>query len=361
MQQPVFAGHERHECTERRDFDNGSEELLANFGIDGVRDLVDAVARRLSRGSVVRTDVDSTVFFDRNLGSGLVLDGVDCLALRSDELTDFVDGDLDRDHARCSRCHLIGSVDGLVEDVEDCESSSLGLSQRAGEDRCRDSVELGVELNRGDEVLGSGDLEVHVAECVFCTEDVGQCGVAGFTVDLVRNETHGDSGNGRTKRHTGVEQRQRRCTHRTHRGGTVRRERLGHLTDCVGEFLAARQNRNECALGKEAVPNLASLRRTNATGFTSRVGREVVVVHVALARDGAQRVNLLFHLEHVERGDSQNLGLAALEQCRTVNTGQNLNLGVECTDVAHATAVDTNAILEDASANDLLRDRLVGG
>jgi hypothetical protein len=43
-----------------------------------------------------------------------------------------------------------------------------------------------------------------------------------------------------------------------------------------------------------------------------------------------------------------------------VNAGQNLNLGVERTNVAHATAVDTNAILKDAAANDLLRDRLVG-
>ena len=64
-------------------------------------------------------------------------------------------------------------------------------------------------------------------------------------------------------------------------------ERLGHLTDRVGELLAARQHRHERALGEEAVPDLATLRRTDAAGLTGRVGREVVVVQVALLRDRA--------------------------------------------------------------------------
>src|SRR5690606_7545162 len=136
--------------------------------------------------------------------------------------------------------------------------------------------------------------------------------------------------------------RQRRRTHRTHRRRAVGAESLGDLADRVGELLAARQNRNERALGEETVPDLATLRRTDAAGLTGRVGREVVVVQVALLRDGAQAVDLLLHLEHVQRGDAQDLGLAALEDRRTVNARDDLNLGVERADVGKTTAVHAN-------------------
>ena len=90
--------------------------------------------------------------------------------------------------------------------------------------------------------------------------------------------------------------------------------------------------------------DLATLRSADAAGFTGRVGREVVVVHVALAGNRVQRVNLLLHLQHVQRGDTQNLSLAALEDCRTVNPRNNRNLGVERTNVGQAAAIDTNTL-----------------
>jgi hypothetical protein len=37
-------------------------------------------------------------------------------------------------------------------------------------------VDLDVHLQRGDAVFGTGHLEVHVAEVIFVTEDVGQDG-----------------------------------------------------------------------------------------------------------------------------------------------------------------------------------------
>ena len=39
-------------------------------------------------------------------------------------------------------------------------------------------VDLEVHLERGDAHFGAGDLEVHVAEVIFITEDVGQDGDA---------------------------------------------------------------------------------------------------------------------------------------------------------------------------------------
>ena len=44
---------------------------------------------------------------------------------------------------------------------------------------------------------------------------------------------------GGLERHTGVQQRHGRGADRAHRGGAVGAEGLGHLTDRVGELLAA--------------------------------------------------------------------------------------------------------------------------
>ena len=70
--------------------------------------------------------------------------------------------------------HLVRGVDRLLHHVEDVQAGVAGLLQRGGQDRGGDAVELGVELERGDELLGAGDLEVHVAEGVLGTEDVGE-------------------------------------------------------------------------------------------------------------------------------------------------------------------------------------------
>ena len=107
------------------------------------------------------------------------------------------------------------------------------------------------------------------------------------------------------------------------------------------------------------MPDLATLRRTDATRFTGRIWREVVVVHVALGRDGVQRVDLLFHLEHVQCGDSQDLGLSALEDRRAVNARDDRNFGVERTDLRLVAAVDANAVGENAVTHNLFGDRLV--
>src|SRR6478735_7182839 len=71
-------------------------------------------------------------------------------------------------------------------------------------------------------------------------------------------------------------------------------------------------------------------------------------------------VEPLFHLEHVQRGDTHDLGLAAFEDGRAVDAGQNLNLGGELADVRQATAVDADLVLEDALAHYLLGDGAEG-
>ena len=67
-------------------------------------------------------------------------------------------------------------------------------------------------------------------------------------------------------------------------------------------------------------------------------------MHVALHSHWAQRVNLLFHLEHVQCGDTKDLGLTALEDCRTVHAWNYRDFCVNLANVTLATAVDAHAL-----------------
>ena len=110
-------------------------------------------------------DADHAVVVDGDVGAGLTLDGVDDLALRADDLTDLVDQDLEADDLRGGFLNFL--TDGLEHDVEDVETGLTGLRQRTGEHVGGNAGDLGVELQGGDEVGGTGDLEVHVAERIL--------------------------------------------------------------------------------------------------------------------------------------------------------------------------------------------------
>ena len=74
----------------------------------------------------------------------------------------------------------------------------LGLTKRDIHDLASDALDLDVHLQRRDACIGTGNLEVHVAEVVFVTEDVGQDG----EVFTFFDETHGNTGNRRINRDT---------------------------------------------------------------------------------------------------------------------------------------------------------------
>lgn len=66
--------------------------------------------------------------------------------------------------------------DDLVHLAEDVQASFQGLAQGDLHDLFGDTVDLDVHLQGGDALVGTGNLEVHVAQVVFVTEDVGQDG-----------------------------------------------------------------------------------------------------------------------------------------------------------------------------------------
>ena len=240
------------------------------------------------------------------------------------------------------------------------EASLFGLGQGTREDTGRNSIELGVQLNSCHKLACSRNLEVHVTQGIFCAEDVGESCVAHFSIHLVRDKTHSDTGNGSLQGNTGVQHRQSRRTHRTHGGGSVGAESLRHLANRVGEIFTAWQHGHKCSLCQETVPNFTTLRGAHATGLTGGVGREVVVVHVALGLHRSKRIDLLLQLQHVQGGNTHDLGLSTLEQSGTVNARNHIDLSVNDAKVGGSTAIDTNTLGQHTGAHDALGDGLIG-
>ena len=117
------------------------------------------------------------------------------------------------------------------------ESSPLGLSiacaisprmksrpsrawvKRFAHDLRRDAFDLDVHLNGGDTLGGARDLEVHIAEGVFHALDIAQDRVSiGLSFG---DESHGDAGDGRRDRNSGVHQRQCAAADARHGGRAV--------------------------------------------------------------------------------------------------------------------------------------------
>ena len=353
MQQTVGARGQVHEGAEGGGLHDLAVVGLAGFRHVRVGDLVDDLLGLLGGLAAFGGDVHGAVILDGDFGAGVFLDLVDHLALRTDDLADLVHRNGGGDDARRVRAHLGRAVDALVDDFEDGGAGFLGLLQGGRQDVGRNAVELGVELQGGDEFGGAGHLEVHVAEGVFGAEDVSERLVDVLAVDVAGHEAHGDACDRSLQRNASGEQGQRGGADGTHGGGTVGADCLGDLTDGVRELLTARQHRHEGLLGEGAMADLAALRGTDAAGLTGGVRRHFVIVHVALGLRAGQRVDLLLHLEHVQGGDAQNLGFATLEQCGAVHARHDVHFGGQGADVTQATAVDAVVLGQDAAAHDL--------
>src|SRR5690606_19064073 len=89
VEQAVLARGQGDEGAEGRRLDDGPDEALADLRHLRVGDGVDRLAGGLGRGAVGRADVDGAVVLDGDVRAGVLLDLVDHLALRADDLTDL--------------------------------------------------------------------------------------------------------------------------------------------------------------------------------------------------------------------------------------------------------------------------------
>ena len=162
---------------------------------------------------------------------------------------------------------------------------------------------LDVHLQRGDAVLGAGDLEIHVAQMVLVAQDVGQD--REFAI-LFQHQAHGHPGpadflSGTPASIIDSDDPQ-----------TVAIELdpfdsvISDQPDRVGEIGGRRQNRLQCPPRELAMADLAPSRRADAAGLAHAIGREVVVQQEVGAEVAVQRVDELLVIAGAQRGHHQS-------------------------------------------------------
>src|SRR5215217_8238806 len=271
VNQAILGAEEVHERAEIGGLDHGTLIDGADFGFVG--DRADPLDGGFNLRAVRRGDLDRAVVFDVDLGAGLFDDLADHLAAGADHFTDLVGRDLHRLDAGSELADFgTRSGDGIGHLAQDVDTTTLGLLERDLHDLLGDAGDLDVHLERGDADFGTSHLEVHVAEVVFITQDVGQHG----ELLAFQDQAHGNASDRAGQRHAGIHQCERGAADGCHRGGAVGFGDLGHDTDRVGELFDRRTDRVDGAPCELAMADFATTRATHAASFTHRIGREVV-------------------------------------------------------------------------------------
>src|SRR5207245_2556244 len=119
----------------------------------------------------------------------------------------------------------------------------------------------------------------------------------------------------------------------------VRLERLRDDPDRVREVLGARNDRLECPLRKRTVADVTALRAPHEARLPDRVGREVVVVHVAALRLEGEVVDPLPLLRGAERERGEDLRLATREQAGAMRARVDADLDLDRANLLRPAAV----------------------
>ncbi len=223
------------------------------------------------------------------------------------------------------------------------------LHQRNIHDLFGDALDLDIHLQRGDALLCTGYLEIHVAKVIFVAQDVGEHRKTVAFLD----QTHRNARDMRLERYAGIHQRKTSSTDGRHRTRSVRLRNFGNQTHRIGEFIGRRQYREQSPLGKTAVPDFAAFGRTHATRFTGRIRRKVVMQHESFGVFALQRVDDLLVACGAQRCDCQCLGFAAREQYRPVRSRKHAGAYGDRPHSARIATVDARLAAKNLATDDL--------
>ena len=353
MHHTLFAGCKLDEGAEFLDADDNAFQDLAffKFRCDDLDHALGFVHALL----LTAADGDAAVVIDVDLDTGALDDLVDGLAALADNIADLLGIDLHEVDLRCvfvdsrTRC-----LDGIVHDAVHDEVSCLtAAGDRAGHDILCQAVDLDIHLDRGDAVLCAGHLEIHVAKEVLEALDVGEENK--IIVGLACDQTAADAGDGLFDRDACCHQGHAGRAGRSHGSGSVGFEGLGDRADRIGELVDGGQHRHERALSQGTVTDLAAAGSSGDPGLAYRVGREIVVVDIALLCDvGVKALDALRVRKGSESDHITDLGLAAGEHGGAVDARDDVDLGGEGTDLVQCAAVGALVVLEDHLADSLL-------
>ena len=221
----------------------------------------------------------------------------------------------------------------------------------------RDAGGFDVHLQRGYAFSRASDLEIHVAEVVFQALNVGQ---HFETAIFARDQAHRHARHRSLDRHSSVHQRQRRTTHRGHRGRAVGCQHFGNQAHGVGEFVFFGQHRHQRPFSQFAVANVAAFWPAQWPRFAGRERWEIVMMHVAAGRFDAQIIQSLLVAGRTEGCDRQHLGLATGEQASAVNAGQHADFHADWANFFQLATINPNATVHNRGANFFFNQCFVG-
>ncbi|MNB88788.1 hypothetical protein D3C75_358080 [compost metagenome] len=294
-------------------------------------------------------DADGTVIIQLDVGAGLFGQGTDHGTALADDILDLLRIDLDGVDARGEIGDFgTGSLDGFVHDLQDVQASATSLLEGNLHDLFGDAFDLDVHLQRGDTLGSTGHLEVHVAQVIFITQDVGQHDETFFFL----HQTHGDTGNGGLDRHTRVHQRQGGTTDGGHGGGTVGFGDFRHHAHHVRELGGARHHGSNAALGQTTVTDFTTLGAAHHAGLADAVRREVVVQHEAVGTVASQLVDVLGVTLGTQGRNHDRLSLTTGEQGGAVSARQDAGADGQGTDHFRIATIDARLATDHTATDD---------
>ena len=199
----------------------------------------------------------------------------------------------------------------------------------------------------------TGYLEVHVAEEVLKALNIGKKDE--IFIRIAGYQSAGDTCYLLLNRNTGIHQSHAGSTGARHGSRSVGFHGLGYAADCIRELFHGRKHRKQSPLCKSTMTDFTASRSSGNLGFTDRICREIVLMHVSLL--DYVRIQSLYALcirQRSQCADINDLCLASGEHRGSVHSRNQTNLCKQRTDLIQLTAVRTLVILQNHLANGLL-------
>ena len=213
----------------------------------------------------------------------------DCAAF-ADHIADFFRIDLHGVELGGKVAHLsFGLAHGFLHFAQNVHTRLFGLGQSNLHDFLGDALNFDVHLQSSDAVGGTGNFEVHVAQVIFVTQDVGQHREAVAILD----EAHGDTCHVRFHGNTRIHHGQAAATDGSHGRRSIGFGDFRDHTQGVRKLFFGRQTSSQSTFGQTAMAHFAALGRAHATNFAGGKGRHVVVEHEAVFKLTSQCVDAL--------------------------------------------------------------------
>ncbi|OQA29202.1 MAG: hypothetical protein BWY59_00481 [Verrucomicrobia bacterium ADurb.Bin345] len=344
-----------HAVASGSDFHDGADagldihylaDIDFTFG-DVAGDVVNDLARGHGGIQVGRGDEDAAILLDIHLHAEVALDLLHHFAAGADYVADLIGVDLDDHHARSGSSQFgTGFWQDFLDLLNDVQSGIARALEGFRQQFAGQAAALHVHLDAGDARAGAGHFEVHVAGTVFHALNVGK----EHGAVLIAHHAHGDTRHRRLDRHARVHQRQRAAAGAGHRAGAVGFKHFRDEAQGVGEFLYARQDRQQRALSERAVADFAPAGAAHRAHLADAVGREVIVVHIPLLLFGRNGIEDLAFAHAAQGEDGERLRLPAREEAAAVHARQDAHFDGDRANLVRLAPIGAAAFVENQLA-----------